>query len=582
VQLGSFSIARFRLWRGRCARRAAGRPASPADRLASALAELDQQGWDLDAFLSEHGDLTPTVEAAIRAAARVRRAPRPVPSPEFRARAQARFAVHVLHDRGQTPWRRRLVGLLMPAARSVAAACAAALVLVFALSGIRTASASALPGSPLYPAKLAVEQINLLVAISPDARAQAHLNIAMDRLAEAEAAARQENLALVPALLESYEQQVTSARLAAQAASPASRDVIARRIAQLDDQHRQIAPLVDRAERPTPPTATPLAPTAVPVVTPSPVTARSIVSRPSPPYPGAAGDHPEAGGRENKPPDIRTVPTAVPPVVHVTPSAASRARPTIPPDQALDTLIARALDGDADGANAALAVYVEQLRARLSEPNGQGRLQNDRVRLQAALSRVTGPARQPIEAALQALGTGSDNGTGPAGSDRPSAAMRDRSENRHEPSARGGRPSSPGFSQDRTPGPRGVPDRPGLTVPAIPADWSGVPSRGVINRTAAGTGPLRDHPLPADSRSSRPPPKDAVGGSGHSASPRRDPPAAVDDEPSSESKVIPRRGWGTIDEPASPSAVLDESTDRPDDRRRSSSTARSGFHGYQR
>src|SRR5579875_2571141 len=470
VQLGSFSIARFRLWRGRCARRAAGRPASPADRLASALAELDQRGWDLDAFLSEHGDLTPAVEAALRAAARVRRAPRPVPSPAFRARAQARFAVHVLHDRGQTPWRHRLVGLLMPAARSVAAACAAALVLALALSGIRTASASALPGSPLYPAKLAVEQINLLVAISPDARAQAHLNIAMDRLAEAEAAARQENLALVPALLDSYEQQVASARLAAQAASPASRDVIARRIAQLDDQHRQIAPLVDQAGRFASPTATPSAPTAVPVVTPSPITARSIVSRPSPSRAGVDGDHPEAGGRESKPRDIRAAPTAVPPVVHVTPPTASRARPTITQDQALDTLIARALDGDADGANAALAMYVEQLRARLSESNGQGRLQNDRARLQAALSRVTGPARQPIEAALQALGTGSDdNGTGPPGSDRSSAATRDRTESRHEPSARGGRPSFPGFSQDRTPGPRGVPDGPGLTAPTIPA-----------------------------------------------------------------------------------------------------------------
>ena len=105
------------------------------------------------------------------------------PSPEFKARARAEMrhqaaqvgATHIQQPKrsGFFSWQR-------------AWAVALTAILIFVLSGVGTAAASsnALPDEPLYPVKLATEELRLAFTLSQEEKAEIHARLAETRAAE--------------------------------------------------------------------------------------------------------------------------------------------------------------------------------------------------------------------------------------------------------------------------------------------------------------------------------------------------------------------------------------------------------------
>ncbi|HEX6511791.1 MAG TPA: DUF5667 domain-containing protein [Chloroflexota bacterium] len=119
-------------------------------------------------------------------AGQLRDLPRQQPNPEFRHRARLRLLQHVQ----QTPprrlwWQTPFAGLSGWASR-VAAVIIAGGGLTF---GVSYASASALPDDGLYPVKRAVEQVQLAISTSDEAKANTYLDLADRRAAEMSATA---------------------------------------------------------------------------------------------------------------------------------------------------------------------------------------------------------------------------------------------------------------------------------------------------------------------------------------------------------------------------------------------------------
>src|SRR5205823_13070975 len=160
------------------------------------LTDVARRGEEVERYLATRRAIPQDVAIALRTMAWIHRAPRPVPSPEFRARVRLRLATA---SQGQVseparhpsplnplvlPFRRpaaRFRPTLRPVAvrfapslRRVAVPLAAGLTLMVAVEGVFTASASALPETPLYPAKLPFEQLTVLAALTPEQQSHAH------------------------------------------------------------------------------------------------------------------------------------------------------------------------------------------------------------------------------------------------------------------------------------------------------------------------------------------------------------------------------------------------------------------------
>jgi hypothetical protein len=128
----------------------------------------------------------------------------------------------------RTPWEWLVPHLRLPSAAAAAAAAAAALVL-FGSGGAVVSSASALPGQPLYPVKLAVEDARSAVVragADPQAQVSLQTELAGRRLEEAEALAGR-GLAVPPEVVVAAEQHVQSAADAAEGAPEGSRLALA-------------------------------------------------------------------------------------------------------------------------------------------------------------------------------------------------------------------------------------------------------------------------------------------------------------------------------------------------------------------
>jgi hypothetical protein len=69
-----------------------------ADVLAGSLDELDQREWDLSSYLASKKELSDAVATSLVAAERLRGAPRPVASSEFRMRLHHRLATQFQTD----------------------------------------------------------------------------------------------------------------------------------------------------------------------------------------------------------------------------------------------------------------------------------------------------------------------------------------------------------------------------------------------------------------------------------------------------------------------------------------------------
>jgi hypothetical protein len=456
--------------------------------LANCLAELEDDGWDLHRVLAGHPELPESVRSALEAAAYLRRAPRPLPSPAFRAGSRQRLLELIqangLVDRSTSRFD-LLVRRFSPRVRPLAVPIAASLVLVLAFAGAINASASALPATPLYPAKLAIERVQVLTALTPQEQARTHLALASRRLQEAQAEEAAGNQVVVAGLLASYDREIATAREDEAAATsspstpatPTALVAVSTQIATLQADREQV---VDRAglpvaSRPNAPAlsrptvaATSAAPTA------APPTQAAVVARAVPltehPEPVAAVDDRGSNNASNAHPrglgpGKSDNPSTQPAQVEQRPAPPTvTAAPTDSVEAVFGQMLSRAMVGDADGASAAAQQYAQALQAM---PRGGGfafgRLAGQRAQLVLAIERAPTSTRPSLQRALAAidatLGAASSAPVQSVAPARDEAGGRDAAPTSHGGGSGGGNPhsdTSSASSDQSDPGPRGT------------------------------------------------------------------------------------------------------------------------------
>ncbi len=297
------------------------------------------------------------------------------------------------------PRSRGLLSSLGPALRPLAVPVTVALVLVFGVEGIGTAAASALPGTPLYPAKLVAEQVQLLVAYSPEQQANAHLNIAAARLEEAIAVNQGGDSAKIPALLQSFHEQVAEAEVAAtKVQSPQYHEKVSKTIASLEDRQRKIPPVVagsnrGRGRRPEPTGAAYSQPTTVAPAKPDHESGGPSAK----PSPGPLDEKDEIATPE--PSTVAPEPSNTP-----TPQQNAPALDNQPTEQLLKTLIAQAMAGDVGAATTTSHAYVLAVRSDAFGGDGAvNKLRGQRAQLQQVIGRAPTSTRQPLQDAIDAI-----------------------------------------------------------------------------------------------------------------------------------------------------------------------------------
>jgi hypothetical protein len=194
--------------------------------LAWHLADFDQQGGDVADYLAAQPDMPEDVADALRAAARMRQAPRPVASPELHDRIRQRLTTTSRRRALRSVRRPSIIHRLVPALRRVAVPLAAGVTLMLATQGVYIASATALPEAPLYPAKRAFERLAIVTALTPDQKAHAHLAIAEVRLQEAAIEAQAGHPDVAAHLLGNYAQEVVAAQDAERAAPGVAKETV--------------------------------------------------------------------------------------------------------------------------------------------------------------------------------------------------------------------------------------------------------------------------------------------------------------------------------------------------------------------
>ncbi len=194
--------------------------------LAQCLEALEQ-GTSLEACLARYPNRREELEPLLRAAQRVGSAPPVGPSDTFRQGARDRMVLLIQHrealkarretERRSGGFLERLRGQLAPAfqmGRLIRPAVALlALVLLVGVLGAGAvyASSDALPGSSLYPFKMASERIRLTLSFSESAKAALHLELAAERLEEASGLVQTDGDAEIEPLMKRYAAEVNAA-----------------------------------------------------------------------------------------------------------------------------------------------------------------------------------------------------------------------------------------------------------------------------------------------------------------------------------------------------------------------------------
>lgn len=228
-------------------------PPDVAKLLDEAVARL-QTGSSIDECLAALPEPAAELRSLLETALLVQQlsAPAPPPGAKARVRAQVMAAAEARLGRARRAsrpgWRRQPLGAAVAASGAVLLG-----------GGVVAASASALPGEPLYPVKLAVEQAHVAAAElqgDPATKVELQNELAARRIAEAEALASQDRT-VPPGVVESAVRHLeTAGRLAAQL--PASgRDTAERRLAEA--QAKQAEKLERVLKQVPPPAQTPLA-----------------------------------------------------------------------------------------------------------------------------------------------------------------------------------------------------------------------------------------------------------------------------------------------------------------------------------
>lgn len=389
--------------------------------LTSYLADLDQRNWDIDQYLAERTDLPETVQGMLRAAARLHSAPRPAPSGAFRHRSSQRLAAAMAVHRIEASTTRRAKLLAFtrwsrPRLRALALPTAAALVLMIGFSGAWTASAAALPGTPFYPAKLTAEQVQILLATTPEQQAQIQLQIASTRLSEAEAEVSDGNQTVVPTLLDRYQQAIAKAQAqAANISASDSRQQIMREISSLNAADHKITPRVtdksNSSARPTPQTK-------VASAGPSQVSTKSsglattnqdVVEATASPIRVMAT---APAKNESKPLAVATKVDTSPASTATTKDASTMSTIKDPiANPSLKVLVAAALSGNDSSATAAALAYIKQIQTNQGHAATGSDLQTQRAQLEHALQSAPTATRHAILLAIAALDSVSKSGS---------------------------------------------------------------------------------------------------------------------------------------------------------------------------
>ncbi len=179
--------------------------------LADCLAKLERNELTLDDALDAYPELTLELEPLLTLAMELRSMPKPEVPEALRSSKRPVFAPAAPAPRRLLPWNWRVL-LPTPAWTAPVARLAAGFALAaMLLGGTMVASASSLPEEPLYPVKLAMENVQLALTSSPQQRSELEIQLAGRRLQEVESAAQQGKLQAVQQGLTLYEQRVQSA-----------------------------------------------------------------------------------------------------------------------------------------------------------------------------------------------------------------------------------------------------------------------------------------------------------------------------------------------------------------------------------
>jgi len=132
----------------------------------------------IEQCLASHPELADTLKPLLQTAAAAKKATNIEPRPEFRARARYQFrsALQEVASRESRPvfsWRFRW-----------ATAVATVLILLLANGGMVAAAMGSMPDEPLYPVKLAVEQLQLNLTTSPLDKAKLYAELSDRRVTE--------------------------------------------------------------------------------------------------------------------------------------------------------------------------------------------------------------------------------------------------------------------------------------------------------------------------------------------------------------------------------------------------------------
>ena len=183
--------------------------------LADCLERIDRGEATVEDAVHLHPRLGPELEPLLRLAGELRSMPRMAAPESLRTTRRPVFASP---HRQETPvidlssrrWRRPRFRPAFVWAVPLTRAAAALLAVFSLLGGAVVASAGSLPEEPLYPVKLAVEDLQLALAPNPQVRAELEMRFAARRLEEVEAAALQARTEAVRRGLELYEEKVSS------------------------------------------------------------------------------------------------------------------------------------------------------------------------------------------------------------------------------------------------------------------------------------------------------------------------------------------------------------------------------------
>lgn len=167
------------------------------DALNECLERLVVKGETIERCLASYPALADRLEPLLRTARAARQAAAIEPRPEFKARA--RYQLHTALKEMAAP-RKRLFTL--PRRFRWATAVAMVLVMMLASGGMVAASSGSMPDNPLYPVKLAVEQLRLNLTTSALEKAELYAELSDRRVTEIVNMARKGNIALAESVTE--------------------------------------------------------------------------------------------------------------------------------------------------------------------------------------------------------------------------------------------------------------------------------------------------------------------------------------------------------------------------------------------